>query len=276
LKNNYTFNKNMQLSKEQINRYSRQIILSEIGGEGQKKLLDLKVLVVGSGGLGSSCLTYISAAGVGNIGIIDFDKVGLENLQRQIIHSESYVGKSKVGSAKNRIGQINSDVRVTTYNTKLTPENALDIIQKYDIIADCTDNIPSRYLINDTCFILKKPFVHAAAIQFYGQIMTILPGKSACYRCLLPDPPPEDSLQSCEDAGVIGTVVGVTGVLQANEIIKYILNAGSLLSGKLLIIDLLNSCFEEISIDKNPECKLCGNNPIITDLTNNREFYCRR
>lgn len=262
----------MQLSKEQINRYSRQIILSEIGGEGQKKLLDSKVLVVGSGGLGSSCLTYISAAGVGNIGIIDFDKVGLENLQRQIIHSESYVGKSKVESAKNRIDQINSDVKVTTFNSKLTPENALDIIQKYDIIADCTDNIASRYLINDACFILKIPFVHAAAIQFYGQIMTILPGKSACYRCLLPEPPPEDFLPSCEEAGVIGTIVGVIGVLQANEIIKYVLNTGSLLSGKLLIIDLLSSSFEEISIDKNPECKLCGNHATITDLTNNRNF----
>lgn len=266
----------MQLSKEQINRYSRQIILSEIGGEGQKKLLDSKVLVIGSGGLGSSCLTYISAAGVGNIGIIDFDKVGLENLQRQIIHSESYLDKPKVESAKNRINQINSDVKVTTYYTKFTPENALDIIQNYDIIADCTDNFPSRYLINDACFILKKPFVHAAAIQFYGQIMTILPGKSACYRCLLPDPPPENFLPSCEEIGVIGTIAGVIGVLQANEIIKYILNTGSLISGKLLIVDLLISNFEEISIKKNPECKICGNHATITDLTNNQEFYCRR
>jgi len=266
----------MQLSKDQINRYSRQIILPEIGGEGQKKLLDSRVLVIGAGGLGSSCLTYISAAGIGNIGIIDFDKVGLENLQRQIIHSESYVGKLKVESAKNRIGHINSDVKVTTYDMKLTPENALDIMQNYDIIADCTDNIPSRYLINDACFILKKPFIHAAAIQFYGQIMAILPGRSACYRCLLPEPPPEEHIPSCEEAGVIGTIVGVIGVLQANEIIKYILNTAGLLSGKLLIVELLNYSFEEVSIDKNPECKLCGNHPTVTDLADNREFYCRR
>ena len=190
----------MKLSKEQINRYSRQIILSEIGGEGQKKLLDSKVLIIGLGGLGSSCAIYLVAAGIGNIGIVDFDKVGLNNLQRQIIHSESYVNKPKVESAKVRIKELNSDVKVTTYNTKLSQNNILDIISNYDIVADCTDNFLSRYLINDACVLTNKTFTHAAILQFYGQAMTIIPYKSACYRCLLPVPPPPDAILSCEQA----------------------------------------------------------------------------
>jgi molybdopterin/thiamine biosynthesis adenylyltransferase len=266
----------MKLNQSQINRYSRQTIMPEIGKNGQKKLLGSRVLVIGAGGLGSSCLTYLTAAGIGNIGIIDFDKVAIENLHRQIIHSENTVGQLKVESAKKRILEINSDVKVIAYNTKLTPDNAPDMISGYDIVADCTDNIPSRYLINDACFLLNKPFVHAAVIQFYGQLMTILPDKSACYRCLMPEPPPRNVVPGCKEAGVIGTVVGITGVLQANEIIKFILGAGSLLSGKLLIIDLLNSSFEKIPVEKNPDCKLCGNNPTITDLVNNQEFYSQR
>ena len=264
----------MKLSKEQIDRYSRQIILSEIGGEGQKKILDSKVLIIGLGGLGSSCAIYLAAAGIGNIGIVDYDKVGLNNLQRQIIHSESYVNKLKVESAKDRIKELNSEVEVIIYNTKLTPENALDIISNYDIVADCTDNFPSRYLINDACVLTNKPFAHAAILQFYGQAMTIIPDKSACYRCFLPDPPSPDSISSCEQTGVIGTVVGIMGIIQANEIIKYILDIGELLSGKLLIFDSLDSSFEKIIIKKNPKCPVCGKYPTITDLINNQEFYC--
>lgn len=266
----------MKLSKKQVNRYARQIILSEIGGEGQKKLLDSRVLIVGVGGLGSSCAIYLAAAGIGNIGIVDFDKVELNNFQRQIIHSESYVNKPKVESAKNRIKELNNDVEVITYNIKLTPENALDIISNYDIVADCTDNFPSRYLVNDACVLTNKPFVHAAILQFYGQAITILPDKSACYRCFLPDPPPPDSISSCEEAGVIGTVVGIMGIIQANEIIKYILDIGELLSGKLLIFDSLDSSFEKILIKKNPKCAICGKHRTITDLTKNQEFYCSR
>ena len=266
----------MKLSKVQINRYSRQIILSEIGGEGQKKLIDSRVLVIGSGGLGSSCLIYLAAAGIGNIGIVDFDKVELNNLQRQIIHSENYVNKSKVESAKDRITELNSDVEVITYNTKLTQKNALDIISNYDIVADCTDNFPSRYLINDACVLTNRPFVHAAILQFYGQAMTIIPNKSACYRCLLPVPPPPDAILSCEQAGVIGTVVGIMGIIQANEIIKFILNIGELLTGKLLLLDTLDLSFEKIVLKKNPKCPICGKHPTITDLTNNQEFYCSK
>lgn len=264
----------MKLSKEQINRYSRQIILSEIGGEGQKKLIDSKVLIVGLGGLGSSCAIYLAAAGIGNIGIVDFDKVELNNLQRQVIHSESYVNKSKVESAKDRIKNLNSGVEVIAFDTKLTPENALEIISNYDMVADCTDNFQTRYLINDACLLANKPFAHAAILQFYGQAMTIIPYKSACYRCLLSDPPPLDAVLSCEQAGVIGTIVGIMGIIEANEIIKYILNIGKLLTDKLLLLDALDLSFEEIIVEKNPKCPICGRHQTITDLTHNKEFYC--
>ena len=266
----------MKLSKEQIDRYSRQIILTEIGGEGQKKLLDSRVLIVGVGGLGSSCAIYLAAAGIGNIGIVDFDKVVLNNLQRQIIHSERYVNKLKVESARDRIKKLNSDVKVTTYDIKLTSENALDIISNYDIVADCTDNFPSRYLVNDACMLSNKPFAHAAILQFYGQAMTIIPYKSACYRCLFPEMLAQDEILSCEQAGVIGTVVGIMGIIQANEIIKYILDIGELLSGKLLLVDVLRLDFEKIIIKKNPKCPICGRHRTITDLTNNQEFYCNK
>ena len=264
----------MKLNKEQVNRYSRQIILPEIGGEGQKKLIDSKVLVVGLGGLGSACAIYLAASGIGNIGIVDFDEVELNNLQRQVIHSENYIDKPKVDSAKDRIKDLNSDVEVVTFNTKLTPANILEIVSNYDMVADCTDNFPTRYLINDACLLANKPFTHAAVLQFYGQAMTIIPYKSACYRCLLPEMPAQDETLSCEQAGVIGTIVGIMGIIQANEIIKYILDIGELLSGKLLLVDAWQLDFEKIIIKKNPKCPICGRHRTITDLTNNKEFYC--
>lgn len=266
----------MKLSKEQVNRYSRQIILSEIGGEGQKKLIDSKVIVVGLGGLGSACAIYLAAAGIGKIGIVDFDEVGLNNLQRQVIHSENFVDKPKVDSAKDRIKNLNNDVEVVTFNTKLTPENTLEIISNYDMVADCTDNFPTRYLINDACLLTNKPFAHAAVFQFYGQAMTIIPYKSACYRCLLPEMPAQDEALSCEQAGIIGTIVGLMGIIQANEILKYILDIGELLSGKLLLVDALQLDFEKIIIKKNLKCPICGRYRTITDLTNNQEFYCNK
>ena len=266
----------MKLSKEQVDRYSRQIILPEIGGNGQKKLLDSKVLIVGMGGLGSSCAIYLAAAGIGNIGIVDFDNIRLNNLQRQIIHSERYLNKPKVESARDRIKELNTDIEVVTYNTKIAPENALDIIKNYDIVADCTDNFPSRYLINDACVLSNKPFAHAAILQFYGQALTILPYKSACYRCFLPDPPPQDLVSNCEQVGVMGAVVGIMGIIQANEIIKYILNIGKLLNGKLLIFDSLDSSFEKFLIKSDPKCPICGKHRMITDLTKNQEFYCSK
>ena len=249
----------MKLSKEQADRYARQVILSEIGEEGQKKLINSKVLVIGLGGLGSSCSIYLAAAGVGNLGILDFDKVGRSNLHRQIIHSEKYINHPKAESAKDRISQINSDVKVIGYNMKLTPENAVDLISNYDIIADCTDNFPSRYLVNDSCVLAGRPFAHAAVFQFFGQAMTIIPGKSACYRCLLPEAPPTEVIPEPEKSGIIGTIAGLMGIIQANEIIKYILGAGELLGGKLLMFDALDCSFEKIDIKKNPDCVVCSN-----------------
>lgn len=249
----------MELSKEQADRYARQIILSEIGEEGQKRLIYAKVLIIGLGGLGSSCAIYLAAAGVGNLGILDFDKVGLNNLHRQVIHSEKYINHPKTESAKDRISQINSDVKVIDYSMKLTPENAVDLISNYDIVADCTDNFPSRYLVNDACVIASRPFVHAAVFQFFGQAMTIIPGISACYRCFLPQSPPPEVIPKREQSGIIGTVAGLLGIIQANEILKYILDAGELLTGKLLMFDALDCSFEKIDVKKNPDCAVCGN-----------------
>lgn len=263
----------MKLSKEQVDRYARQIILSEIGEEGQKKLINAKVLIIGLGGLGSSCAIYLAAAGVGNLGILDFDKVGLSNLHRQIIHSEKYINHPKTESAKDRISQINSDVKVIDYSMKLTPGNAVDLISTYNIIADCTDNFPTHYLVNDACVIVGRPFVHAAVFQFFGQAMTIIPGMSACYRCLLPESPPKEVIPEPEKSGIIGTIAGLMGIIQANEIIKYILSAGELLTGKLLMYDGLDSSFEKIDIKKNPDCAVCGNSPAIKDLVENSGFY---
>jgi molybdopterin/thiamine biosynthesis adenylyltransferase len=248
----------MKLSKEQADRYARQIILTEIGEEGQKRLINARVLVIGLGGLGSSCAIYLAAAGVGNLGILDFDTVGLNNLHRQIIHSEKYINHPKTESARSRIGQINSDVKVIDYNMRLTPENAVDLISNYDIIADCTDNFPSRYLVNNACVIAGRPFAHAAVFQFFGQAMTIIPGISACYRCLLPEAPSTEIIPEPEKSGIIGTIAGLMGVIQANEILKYILGAGELLAGKLLMFDGLDCSFEKIDVKKNPDCTVCG------------------
>jgi molybdopterin-synthase adenylyltransferase len=263
----------MDLSAQQTGRYARQIILSEIGPEGQKKLINARALVIGLGGLGSSCAIYLAAAGVGNLGILDFDKVGLDNLHRQIIHSEKYINNPKTESAKNRISQTNSDVKIIDYDMRLTPENAVDLISKYDIISDCTDNLRSRYMVNDACIIAGRPYVHAAVFQFFGQAMTILPGKSACYRCLLPEPPSQEVMPVPEKSGIIGTVAGLMGIIQANEIIKYILGAGELLTGKLLMFDALENSFEKIDIKKNPYCAVCSNSPSIKDLAKNPEHY---
>jgi adenylyltransferase/sulfurtransferase len=263
----------MDLSKEQTERYARQTILPEIGQDGQKKLSAARVLVIGLGGLGSSCSIYLAAAGIGNLGILDFDKVGLSNLHRQVIHSEKYLNHPKTESAKDRINQVNSDVRVTDYSMKLTIENAVELISGYDIIADCTDNFPSRYLVNDACIIAGRPFVHAAVSQFFGQAMTILPCISACYRCLLPEPPKAEAMLSPEQSGIVGTIAGLMGIIQANEIIKYILGAGEILTGKLLMFDALDSSFEKIDIKKNPDCAACSSSVGMENLSENSGFY---
>lgn len=256
----------MILREDQIERYSRQIILPEVGGKGQEKLLKAKVLVIGAGGLGSPVALYLASAGVGKIGIVDSDKVEINNLQRQIIHFTKDVGRPKVESAKDRINTINPDVEVVPYYLRLTSENILDIIKDYDIVVDGSDNFPTRYLVNDACVLAGKPLVHGGIFRFDGQVITILPGKSACYRCLFPSPPPPGLVPSCQEAGILGTVAGIIGIIQANEVLKYILGIGELLAGKLLVFNALESSFRIVKVPKDKSCPVCGENPTITKV----------
>lgn len=266
----------MNLREDQIERYSRQIILPNLGGKGQEKLLNAKVLVIGAGGLGSPCALYLASAGIGKLGIVDSDKVELNNLQRQIIHSVKEVGALKVDSAKRRINAINQDVEVIPYNIRLTSENILDIIKEYDIIVDGSDNFPTRYLVNDACVMSGKPLSHGGIFRFDGQAITILPGEGACYRCLFPEPPPPGLVPSCQEAGILGAVAGVIGTIQANEVLKFILGLGNLLSGKLLVFNALDSSFRQVKVPKDPKCPVCGKNPTVTKLIDYEEFCSLR
>ena len=263
----------MELREDQIERYSRQIILSNIGGKGQKKILNAKVLLIGAGGLGSPCALYLASAGVGKIGIVDSDVVELNNLQRQIVHSTSTVGKSKVESAKITLNGINPDIDVVAHNLRITSKNILDIIKDYDIIVDGSDNFPTRYLVNDACILANKPLSHGGIFKFDGQLTTILPHESACYRCLFPEPPPPGLVPGCQEAGILGAVAGVIGTLQANEVLKFILGAGNLLAGKLLVFNALDANFRQVKITKDPNCPICGDNPSITELID-YEWFC--
>ncbi len=262
----------VKLSEEQIERYSRQIILPNIGGRGQEKILNAKVLIIGTGGLGSPIALYLASAGVGKIGIVDSDKVELNNLQRQIIHSMKNVGKPKVESAKQRINEINTDVEVVPYNLRVTSENILDIIINYDIVVDGSDNFPTRYLVNDACVLSHKPLSHGGIFRFDGQAITILPGQSACYRCLFPEPPSPGLMPSCQEAGILGAVAGIIGTVQANEVLKYILGVGNLLTGKLLVFNALDSFFRHVKVPKDLKCPVCGENPTIKKLIDYEEF----
>ncbi len=262
----------MSLREDQIERYSRQIILSDVGGKGQEKLLAAKVLIIGAGGLGSPAALYLASAGIGTIGIVDSDKVELNNLQRQIVHSMKNVGRAKAESAKERLAEINTDVEVTSYNRRLTSTNILDAIREYDIIVDGSDNFPTRYLVNDACVLSNKPLSHGGIFRFDGQAITILPGKSACYRCLFPEPPPPGLVPSCQEAGILGAVAGVIGTIQANEVLKYILGVGDLLSGKLLVFNALDSSFRQVKVPRDPKCPICGENPTVTRLIDYEEF----
>ncbi len=262
----------MKLRDDQIERYSRQIILPNVGGKGQEKLLAAKVLIVGAGGLGSPVALYLASAGVGKIGIIDSDKVELNNLQRQIIHSSKDVGRAKVESAKERLSEINQDVEVVPYNIRLTSDNILDIMKEYDIVVDGSDNFPTRYLVNDACILSNKPLSHGGIFKFDGQVMTIVPGEGACYRCLFPEPPPPGLVPSCQEAGILGAVAGVIGIIQANEVLKYILGIGSSLVGKLLVFNALDSSFRQVKVPKDPKCPICGENPTVTKLIDYKEF----
>lgn len=265
----------MAFTNEQLERYSRHIILKEIGVKGQKKLLNARVLIIGAGGLGAPAALYLAAAGVGTIGIVDADKVDLSNLQRQIIHATSDVGKLKVESAKETMQNINPDVNVITYHEFVNSGNIADLIKDYDFILDGTDNFPAKFLINDACVMSHKPYSHAGIIRFKGQLMTIIPGESPCYRCVFKDMPPKDAVPTCRQAGVIGAVAGVIGSLQALEAVKYITGVGKLLTGSLLTFDALEMNFHKISLPKrNNNCAVCGDSPTITKLIDYEQPAC--
>lgn len=264
----------MGLNEQQIERYSRQIILEEVGGVGQEKLLCSKVLIVGAGGLGAPAGLYLAAAGVGTIGIVDSDKVDLSNLQRQIIHHTGDVGTEKVDSAKAKIQAINPDVTVQTYPSRLTAENISEIIRQYDFVIDGTDNFASKFLINDACYFEKKAFSHAGILRFDGQLITVLPGETTCYRCIFRSPPPAGVVPSCSEAGVLGVLAGVIGLLQATEAMKYLLGIGELLTNTLLVYNALEMDFYKAKLDRNPDCPLCGNKPEITELKDEQQPVC--
>jgi len=259
----------MSFTDAQLERYSRHIILQEVGVKGQQKLLAAKVLVIGTGGLGAPAAMFLAAAGVGTIGLADFDAVELSNLQRQIIHFTGDVGKPKVLSAKETINAMNPDVTVVTYPEWVSANNILDIIKDkdYDFIIDGTDNFPTKFLINDACVLAGKPFSHAGIIRFQGQTLTYLPGAGPCYRCIFQTPPPPDAIPSCKQAGVLGVMGGVIGTIQATEAIKYLLGIGELLNGNLLTYDALTMNFRKVKFSHNKKCQVCGDNPTITGLT---------
>jgi molybdopterin/thiamine biosynthesis adenylyltransferase len=259
------------LTPEQVKRYSRHIIMGAVGSRGQRQLLEAKVLIVGAGGLGSPSAVYLALAGVGKIGIVDFDVVELSNLQRQILHQTNDVGRRKVVSAKEQIQAYNPDVTVVTHELWLNSDNALDIIGGYDIVVNGADNFPSRYLVNDACYLLGKPLVDGSILLFDGQTTVFLPGKG-CYRCLFPTPPPPGMVPNCAEAGVLGALTGLVGSIQATEALKLILGVGDPLSSRLLLIDALPMEFREVKIRKNPGCPLCGDEPTVTQLIDYEAF----
>jgi molybdopterin-synthase adenylyltransferase len=254
------------LSPEQSIRYDRHIILDQVGKAGQEKLLESKVLIVGAGGLGSPAAMYLAGAGVGTIGIVDADKVELSNLQRQIIHGTGDVGVDKVVSAEHMLAELNPDVTVQVYNILVEPGNIGGIVEGYDLVLDCTDNFAAKFLINDACYFEKKAFCHAGVLKFDGQLMTVLPDESSCYRCVFDSPPDEKTAISCSRAGVLGVLPGVIGSLQATEAIKYLLEIGELLTDTMLTYNALTMEFRKVKVKRNPNCPLCGEKPTITNL----------
>src|SRR5205085_884642 len=264
----------MQLSNEEIRRYSRHLILPEVGLGGQKKICSTSVLCIGAGGLGSPIAMYLAAAGIGKLGILDFDAVDFSNLQRQIIHGTEDVGRPKTQSAKETLNAINPNVEVVAHNTRITSDNALQLIQPYDIIVDGTDNFPTRYLTNDAFVLLKKPNVYGSIFRFEGQASVFAPHLGGpCYRCLYPEPPPPGMVPSCAEGGVLGVLPGIVGCIQATEILKLALGKGSSLIGRLLLFNALDMKFRELKLRRDPECPLCGENPTITELID-YEMFC--
>ncbi len=257
----------MAFTEEQLVRYSRHIILSEVGGKGQKKIAQARVLIVGVGGLGAPAALYLAAAGVGTIGLIDPDIVDLSNLHRQVIHHTDDLGRPKVESARAKMTALNPDVRVIPYHQPLDADNASDLFGAFDCILDGTDNFPAKFLINDAAYFAKKPLIHGGILRFEGQMFTIMPDRSACYRCIFPAPPPAGLVPTCQEAGVIGPLAGVIGTLQATEVLKIILGIGRPLTNRILKYDGPRAQFRTVPIRKNPRCPLCGDMPTITTLS---------
>ena len=260
------------LNKEERLRYSRHLIVPEIGEKGQVKILESRVLLVGTGGLGSPSAYYLAAAGVGTIGLIDFDVVDLTNLQRQIIHGTSDIGRPKVVSAQETINDLNPDCNVILHETRLMADNIMDIIKDYDIVVDGCDNFPTRYLVNDACVLAGKPNVHGSIYQFDGYATVFHPGEGPCYRCLYPEPPPPGAVPSCDEAGVLGVLPGTVGLIQATEALKLILGKGDSLIGRILMYDALDMTFQTFNVQKDPSCPLCGENPTVTELIDYEAF----
>ena len=260
------------LSNDEILRYSRHLIMPEVGMAGQQKLKAASVLCIGAGGLGSPLALYLAAAGVGTLGLVDFDVVDLTNLQRQIIHTVDDVGRPKLDSAAEKLGAINPFVKIRKFETRLTSANALDIFREFDLVADGTDNFPTRYLVNDACVLTGKPNVYASIFRFEGQASVFATEQGPCYRCLYPEPPPPGLVPSCAEGGVLGILPGLLGVIQATEVIKLVLGTGEPLIGRLLLVDALGMRFRELRLRKNPECPVCGINPTIHELIDYNQF----
>ena len=262
----------LRLTPDQVKRYSRHIIMGDVGSSGQRKLMQSKALIIGAGGLGSPSAVYLSLAGVGTVGIVDFDVVELSNLQRQILHHTPDVGRPKVQSAKDNILAYNPEVNVVLHETKLESDNAMDIISQYDLVINGADNFATRYLVNDACYLLNKPLVDGSILIFDGQATVFLPGQG-CYRCLFPSPPPPGMVPNCAEAGVLGALTGLVGSIQATEALKYFLGIGESLCSRLMLIDALSMNFREVRLKRNPNCPLCGDNPTVTELID-YEIFC--
>ena len=260
------------LTPEQVKRYSRHIIMGDVGSSGQRKLMQSKALIVGAGGLGSPSAIYLALAGVGTVGIVDFDVVEISNLQRQILHHSGDIGRPKIQSAIDNIYAYNPDVKVVPHEVRLESDNAMEIISQYDLVINGADNFATRYLVNDACYLLNKPLVDGSILIFDGQATVFLPGQG-CYRCLFPSPPPPGMVPNCAEAGVLGALTGLVGSIQATEALKYFLGIGESLSSRLLLIDALSMSFREVRLKRNPACPLCGDNPTVTELID-YEIFC--
>ena len=260
------------LTPEQVKRYSRHIIMGDVGSKGQRTLMGSKALIIGAGGLGAPSAIYLALAGVGTVGIVDFDVVELSNLQRQVLHHTADVGRPKVQSAIDNIKSYNPDVNVVVHETRLESDNAMEIIDQYDLVINGADNFATRYLVNDACYLQNKPLVDGSILIFDGQATVFLPGEG-CYRCLFPSPPPPGMVPNCAEAGVLGALTGLVGSIQATEALKYFLGIGESLSSRLLLVDALSMTFREVRLKKNPNCPLCGENPTVTELID-YEVFC--